>query len=314
MNRRLADWPGVLDTHLAIGDRQVRVLRSRRRRGGKAEPHLLLHGLGGSSATWVEVMEGLSEHGPVVAVDLPGFGGTAPSPDDSLTISGYVEFVGRVADALGWERFSLHGNSMGGLVAALVAARLPERVDRLVLVSPAIPPRSPLSLLLPHRPAMDAFLPIALSSLTATSLGLVGVAGPELGRRRNRDFLKLIYPDPDTVDRRLLRLMAADLADPRIDAHERRRAFLSALGSIARSWTDPRRTWRAISRVEAPTLVIGGTRDALVPARTLRALLAHRPDWEGHVLDDRRHALMLEDPQGYLDLVSQWRAGARRAA
>jgi len=51
-----------------------------------------------------------------------------------------------------------------------------------------------------------------------------------------------------------------------------------------------------------------------VPAQTLRAVLARRPDWVGHVLDDRRHALMLEDPELYLELVAAFRAGVDRAA
>ncbi len=130
-----------------------------------------MHGLGGSSVTWVEVMEGLAEHGPVVAVDLPGFGRTPPSPDDSLTVSGYVEFLIQVADALGWDRFTLHGNSMGGLIATILAARHPTRVERLVLVSPALPPRSPARLLLPARATIDGMLPIALSSLDRRRAG-----------------------------------------------------------------------------------------------------------------------------------------------
>ena len=58
----------------------------------------------------------------------------------------------------------------------------------------------------------------------------------------------------------------------------------------------------------APTLVVGGTRDALVPAKVIREVLRARPDWHGHVLDDRRHVLMLEDPEGYLELVDRWHA------
>jgi pimeloyl-ACP methyl ester carboxylesterase len=303
-----------VDTHLEVGGRQVRVLRTEGRSSHGAEPQLLVHGLGGSSVTWVEVMEGLADYGPVVAVDLPGFGRTPPSPGDSLTVSGYVEFLVQVADALGWDRFAVHGNSMGGLVATVLAARHPTRVERLVLVSPALPPRWPARLLLPSRATIDGMAPIALSSLSAAALGAVGLAGPELSARRNRAMLKLIYPDPEGVDRRVLALMAADFADGSMDGRERRSALLSATRSIALTWTDPRGVWRAIGRVQAPTLLLGGTRDALVPARTLRAVLARRPDWEGHVLDDRRHALMLEDPESYLDLVKRWRDGSHRAA
>jgi pimeloyl-ACP methyl ester carboxylesterase len=313
--RTVAGRPQITDTHLMVGGRRVRVLRAAGRHRGEGEPQLLVHGLGASSVTWVEVMEGLAEHGPVVAVDLPGFGHTAAVDDDTFTVPAYVSFVLEVADALGWEQFSLHGNSMGGLIAALVASRRPERVRRLVLVSPALPARSPARMLVPTRATVGGFLPIVVSSTTAAALALVGLAGPQLSERRNRDLLRLIFPDPDSVDPGLLRLMAADLAaDDGPDGAQRRRSLLTALGSIAAIWTDPRGAWRAIDRIVAPTLVVGGTKDALVPARTLRAVLARRPDWVGHVLDDRRHALMLEDPELYLELVAEFRSGAERAA
>jgi pimeloyl-ACP methyl ester carboxylesterase len=307
MSKRLSGFPGVVDTHLEVGGRRVRVLRADGRRKQGAEPQLLVHGLGGSSVTWVEVMAGLAEHGPVAAVDLPGFGRTPPGPDDTLTVQTYVDFVIATADALGWDRFTLHGNSMGGLVALLIAARHPERVSGLVLVSPALPPRLPIRLLVPARATLDGMVPIVTSSLRAAALGALGLAGPELSQQRARDLLKLIYADPDAVDPRTLGLMAADFADDTMDAGDRRRALLTALRSIAGIWADPRGAWRAIGKVQAPTLLLGGTQDALVPARVLRAVLARRRDWEGHVLDDRRHALMLEDPAGYLDLVSNWR-------
>ena len=315
VSKKVPGWPGLDDTHVTVAGRRVRILCAEGDRGRKGEPQLLLHGLGGSSATWVEVMAGLAEHGPVVAVDLPGFGRTELHEDDACTVPSYVAFVIALADALGWDRFALHGNSMGGLIAALVAARHPDRVSRLVLVSPALPPRSPVRLLVPTRATVGGMLPVALSSAAAVALGAVRLAGPELSERRNRELLKLIFPDPDGVDRGLLRLMAADLtAREGPDPSERRRAFLSALASIAGIWVDPRGVWRAIDRIAAPTLVLGGTRDALVPAQTLRAVMAKRSDWVGHVLDDRRHALMLEDPDQYLELVAAFRSGKERAA
>jgi pimeloyl-ACP methyl ester carboxylesterase len=313
MSTRLSGWPGVVDTELEVGGRPVRILRADGSPGG--EPQLLVHGLGGSSVTWVEVMSGLSDYGPVVAVDLPGFGRTNPAPGDQLTVPGYVEFVLDVADALGWARFTLHGNSMGGLVGVVLAARHPERVERLVLVSPALPPRSPLGLLVPARATLDGMAPVAVSTFSAAVLGVVGIAGPELTEHRNRQLLKLIYPDPDAVDRGLLELMAADFrGDDATTVRSRRRGLRSATPSIAAIWTDPRGVWRAIGRVEAPTLVLGGTADALVPAKVLRAVLARRPDWTGRVLDDRRHALMLEDPEAYLEEFARWHGDTRRAA
>ena len=294
---------------MEVRGRPVRVLRAESRCTSDAEPQLLVHGLGGSSVAWVEVMEGLSARGPVVAVDLPGFGRTAAVDDDRLTVQGYVDFVLEVADVLGWDRFTLHGNSMGGLMGTLIGADHPHRIDRLVLVSPALPPRSPLGLLRPARATIDGLLPLAVSSVSALALGAVGLAGPEMDERRNRAMLGLIYSDPDGVDRAVLDLMAADFAED-VDGVDRRRALLAATRSITALWTDPRSAWRAIRNVQAPTLVLGGTHDALVPARVLRSVLAERPDWQGHVLDDRRHALMLEDPDAYLEHFDRWQDGA----
>ena len=64
------------------------------------------------------------------------------------------------------------------------------------------------------------------------------------------------------------------------DATDRRKALLAATRSITAMWTDPRRAWQALRRVQAPTLVLGGTHDALVPARVLRAVLGdHGGGW-----------------------------------
>lgn len=310
----LAAWPGVEEDRLEVDGRSVRVLRAAGHDGADADPQLLVHGLGGSAPTWVEVIEPLAARGPVVAMDLPGHGRTPVLDGDQLTVRGYRDFVLRTADALGWDRFTLHGNSMGGLVATHLAARHPDRVSALVLVSPALPPRRPVQILLPARSTIDGMVPIAVSSVTASALGLVGLSSPSLTQRRNRELLGLIYSDPDGVDRRVLDLLAADFSDAGVTPDDRRRALLSATRSIAGLWTDPRATWRAIDRISSPTLVLGGTRDALVPAKVLRAVLARRRDWQGHVVDHRRHALMLEDPQLYLDLFSSWRVGAERAA
>jgi pimeloyl-ACP methyl ester carboxylesterase len=156
--------------------------------------------------------------------------------------------------------------------------------------------------------------PIVLSSISATALGIVG-AGAGLDERRNRHLLRLIFSDPEGVRPELIALMAKEFADPDGDLLAgRRRALRSALASITWLWANPRRVLRAIAAVEAPTLILGGTADALVPARVLRQVLRSRPDWQGHVLDDRRHALMMESPEEYLDLVEAWNsAGVREA-
>jgi len=307
-------FPGVVDGILEVQGRPVRVLRvDGPPEGAGGEPQLLVHGLGASAVTWAEVMPGLSASGPVVAIDLPGFGRTPCTDDDTLTVEGYVRFALDVADTLGWDRFALHGNSMGGLIATLLAAQQPERVTRLVLVSPALPPTSPLHLLLPARATLEGMVPIAVSSVSAAALGVLG-AGGLLDERRNRHLMRLIFSEPDGVRPEFIDLMAQEYAedDDEVVA-SRRRALLSALRSIAQLWASPGRVLRAIDAVEAPTLILGGTADALVPAKVLRQVLARRRDWRGHVLDDRRHALMMEAPEEYLELVRAWGQDHREA-
>ena len=87
VSKQLADWPAVTDTFLDVNGRR-RGSCGAQPTGLGRHPQLLVHGLGGSSVTWVEVIEGLSEHGPVVAVDLPGFGRTPIRDDDPLTCRG----------------------------------------------------------------------------------------------------------------------------------------------------------------------------------------------------------------------------------
>ncbi len=308
---RLEGWPGVNDTRLKVGKRSVRVLRAGKPGG---EPQILVHGLAGFSSTWVEVIERLAAHGPVVAPDLPGFGRTPLLPGERISVGGYAKFVLQLADSLGWDRFTLHGNSMGGLIATMLAARHPERVRRLVLVSPALPPRSPVGFLMPSRTTVDAMVPIAMTSLGAAALGVAGRDAEDLGTRRDRRLLQLIYPDPDAVNPMVLDLLAADMSDEVMTPSQRRQHVLAATRSIAKLWTNPRHAWRAVDQIISPTLLLGGTRDALIPARVLRSVLARRRDWEGHVLEDRRHALMLEDPETYLDLVATWQARSADAA
>ncbi|MGA8846293.1 MAG: alpha/beta hydrolase, partial [Nocardioides sp.] len=126
--------------------------------------------------------------------------------------------------------------------------------------------------------------------------------------RRTHQLMRLIFTDPAGIRPALLEVMAAD-SRPRDEQEvvDHKRALLESTRSIAGLWLDPRRTYRAIDMIKVPTLVLGGTADALVPARVLRRVLARRSDWSGAVLDDHRHALMLDAPGEFLSRVEQWR-------
>ena len=97
---------------------------------------LLLHGTGGHWETYCRNLGPLSQHFRTIAFDMVGNGFT-DRPDTGYEIPLYVEHVGAVMDALGIEKASLGGTSLGSWVAAAFALRSPNRVDKLLLMSVA---------------------------------------------------------------------------------------------------------------------------------------------------------------------------------
>jgi pimeloyl-ACP methyl ester carboxylesterase len=103
--------------------------------GGFGAPLLLLHGLGASSRWWYSIFPELtSESFRIVAPDLPGFG---RSGGRALSVTEAARAVVELADRLGMAQFFLCGHSMGGAIAAQVAADVGRRVRRLVLMDSA---------------------------------------------------------------------------------------------------------------------------------------------------------------------------------
>jgi pimeloyl-ACP methyl ester carboxylesterase len=105
-------------------------------RQGAGPTLLLLHGLGSSRAAWEPVLPALARHFDVLAVDLPGFGDSAPAPPGVEPHPAWMAAaVAELLDELGIRRPHVAGNSLGGWVALELAARRP--VASLALLSPA---------------------------------------------------------------------------------------------------------------------------------------------------------------------------------
>jgi pimeloyl-ACP methyl ester carboxylesterase len=112
---------------------------------GQGQPLLvLLHGFGSSVFSWREVMPRLAQFGTVVAFDRPAFGLTERPPADAwqganpYTVDAQVQLAVGLMDELGVERAILVGHSAGGGIAVLTSLQFPDRVQALILVSPAI--------------------------------------------------------------------------------------------------------------------------------------------------------------------------------
>lgn len=110
---------------------------------GEGKPvFILLHGFGASLFSWREVVAPLSEFGTVIAYDRPAFGLTerplAWNGENPYSQEAQVQLVLGIMDALQVEKATLIGNSAGGTIAMLAALENPNRVERLILVDPAV--------------------------------------------------------------------------------------------------------------------------------------------------------------------------------
>jgi pimeloyl-ACP methyl ester carboxylesterase len=105
---------------------------------GAGDPVILLHGLGATKASFLPTLATLGPTHRPIAIDLPGFGDSDKPVMGAYDAAFFARSVVALLDALGIERAHLVGNSMGGRVAIEVGLREPERVGRLVLLSPSL--------------------------------------------------------------------------------------------------------------------------------------------------------------------------------
>jgi pimeloyl-ACP methyl ester carboxylesterase len=127
---------GVPGRMIAAGGHQVHVLEV-----GRGEPPVVLvHGFASSTFDWEEaVLPTLARSHRVVAFDLLGMGFSERVEGLPYGFDVWSRQVLDVLDALGIPRATLVGHSMGGAVASIVAGEHPDRVERLVLVAPLVP-------------------------------------------------------------------------------------------------------------------------------------------------------------------------------
>lgn len=119
------DWAEVHGMRIAYADV-----------GAGEVPIVLVHGLSGYIPMWSKNIEALAQRHRVIALDLPGYG-KSDKPRANYTMSFFAEAVRGLLDALDIGRAIFVGHSMGGQVSMHLALRAPERVDALVLTSPA---------------------------------------------------------------------------------------------------------------------------------------------------------------------------------
>jgi pimeloyl-ACP methyl ester carboxylesterase len=312
-------WPGEF---VALSDEQVFV-RSAPVPAGQsadAEPALCVHGFGGSSTNWTDLMDLLRQasaavmpdparlDGPAVqapaavrqravgmapalacdAVDLPGFGYSPPPEAGRYTVSSQAEAVATLIERRGRGPVHLIGNSLGGAVCTRVAATRPELVRTLTLISPAMPDLWP-------RLAVVRFPPLCVPGL-----------GPWLLRRGRTvpaktrvelTYASIFFDWSGVPQERLAEEIAEAERRDRLEYDDG--VLLASARSIVTEYL--RRgtgsLWRDAARVTAPSLVIYGSHDKLVDPRMAGRAARAFGDGRIVVLPRTGHVAQMEHPE-----------------
>jgi pimeloyl-ACP methyl ester carboxylesterase len=241
-------------------------------------PVVLLHGIGGSIFSWRRTVPQLTDAGfHTLAIDLRGFGLSAKSFAADHSMGAQAQLVISIVDALGIDRATFIGHSMGGGVAVHVASLRPALVERLVLVNAWVPTEDPG--LWP-----GALLDAALVNRWAR-LAVRALVTPD----RVRQVLGTIYHAPDDIAQAL----AVGHLVP-IELRGWDEVVLAVVRDAGRSSVP-----RPLSELHVPTLIVWGARDAWLDPARAEELGAAIPSAQTVLIADAGHLPFEEQPDQF---------------
>jgi len=236
---------------------------------------VLIHGFGPSiSASWGLNINALRQSYQVIVLDLPGFG-ESEKPQGQFSIDYLSRFFNHFLYSLDVERAAVVGHSLGADVAARFAIDHPDRVRALVLVAGFGPPTLPVR------------LGVAASSFIDQLL-------LRTNEQRSRRFVGSLFRDKQLVTDELVRefLNEAELQG----TTNPRPQFWSLLNYSFRH--------SELARITAPTLLVHGARDELIPAAHSMRASAFIKGSELQILPNCGHWIQREDPDTFNQMVS----------
>jgi pimeloyl-ACP methyl ester carboxylesterase len=243
---------------------------------------ILLHGFGSSLDTWEPWARVLSAKYRVIRFDLPGFGLSGADPTGDYTDAREIKILVDLMDQLGVARAGLIGNSLGGRIAWNFAALHPDRVTRLVLVSP------------------DGFASPGFAYGVAPKTPLMMRALPYVAPRGLlKANLAAAYADPKHLSEATLTRYRDMMLAPGV-----RRAILTRMGQVI--LRDPAPT---LARIQAPTLLLWGEQDHMIPIANSADYLKDLPHATLVRLPNLGHVPFEEDPATSLVPVERFLAG-----
>ena len=239
---------------------------------------VFVHGLGGSQTTWASVLGDFAETYRIVALDLPGHGGSdKPAPNAAdYSITGLAGVLGEVIEKLDLAPAVIVGHSLGGVTALQLALDRPKLVRGLALVDSA-------------------------GLGTEISGELLDLIAAEPSRDSARRLLELFFADRRFILERGVDDMLANRSAPGAD--EAQKAIAAAAFS--------RDGQRAVSldrlgTLEAPLMLIWGERDLVVPASHAQAAANAQPAAWLEIVEGAGHVPQVEAAAAFSRVLKRW--------
>ncbi|MDO8186393.1 alpha/beta fold hydrolase [Conexibacter sp. JD483] len=259
------------------------------RAGGSGPVLVLVHGITSTSRTWERVFPLLTRHFTVIAPDLLGHGQSA-KPRGDYSLGAYASGVRDLLVALGHERATFVGHSLGGGVAMQLAYQFPERCERLVLVASGGLGRE-VSVLLRAAtlPGSDVVLPLLVNHYLLDAGRFVGSLLGRLGLRAGTDMAEIAAGHASLADR------------------DARAAFVHTLRAIVDAGgqrVDARD--RLYLAEHVPFLIVWGEHDSVIPASHGRDAHALVPSSRLELFERSGHFPQLDEPTRFIEVLEEF--------
>lgn len=234
---------------------------------GQGPTLILIHGIGGSSASWRDVIPSLSKAYRVIALDLPGYG-KSDRPRVDYSVEYYATVLKHTIDAVGGDRVALVGNSLGGWIAAVTAMNHPQSVSHLILVDSA-------GLKGDHPPSVN------LDPATQKEFEVLLQAFYHDTTRLTKEFVDKEWKYRKSVRRTIQETMKSlNTKSPSLDGRLR--------------------------EIKAPTLVIWGKQDKLIPVEVASRFAKGIPTSTVTIIDNAGHMPHIEQPKAFYRSVKKF--------
>lgn len=250
------------------------------RETGAGAPLVLINGYAAGAADWDPTfLSALAAHSRVICPDNRGIGASPPIAG-TITPAAMADDVVALMDDLDLATADVAGWSMGGFVAQELAARAPDRVRRLVLLS------------------TDAGGPDAVSASPQTWAQLTDHTGSP--REQARRLIGLLFPPEPAamIDRDFGDIVAAARAG--LDPH----TLAAQEAAIAEWHAEP--AHGRLARIRVPALVAAGAQDVVIPAANVALLAAALPGSRQELFPGCGHGFMAQEPAALAGLINDW--------